>query len=115
MDARGRVQKDLPMHHAPYIALWDMRAGKIITTPPMVGIMDFHYPYMQWYRHITQRFMTPPLHRDEMRFHTIAGTTKVLVSSSTVFLKCFSNLNQLPIVFIIVWLVLLDLYHGRHS
>ena len=28
----------------------------------------------------TQRLMTPPLHRDEMRFHTTAGTTQVLVS-----------------------------------
>ena len=65
-----------------------------ITTPPMVGIMDFHDPYMQWYRRITRRFMTPPLHRDDMRFHTTVGTTQVLVSYSPVFLKCFSNFNQ---------------------
>ena len=65
-----------------------------ITTPPMVGIMDFHDPYMQWYRRITRRFMTPPLHRDDMRFHTIVGTTQVLVSYSHVLLKCFSNFNQ---------------------
>ena len=74
--------------------------------------MDFHDPYMQWYRRITRHFMTPSLHRDEMRFHTTTDTTQVLVSLSIVFLKCFSNLNQLPTVFIIVWLVLLDLCHG---
>ena len=35
------------------IALWDMRADRIITAPPMEGIMDFRDPYMQWYRRIT--------------------------------------------------------------
>ena len=67
-------------YHAPYIALWDTRAAKIITSPPMVGFMDFHDPYMQWYRRMTQRFTIPPLHRDDMRFHTTAGSTHLLVS-----------------------------------
>ena len=67
-------------YHALYIALWDTRASIIIIAPLMVGIMDFHDPYMQWYRYITRHFMIPPLHRDDMRYHTIAGTTKVLVS-----------------------------------
>ena len=80
VDARGRHHRDWAMYHAIYIALWDTRVGRIITTPPMVGIMDFHDPYMQWYRRITQHFMTPPLHRDDMRFHTTADTTQVLVS-----------------------------------
>ena len=57
-----------------------MRAGRIITTPPMVGIMDFHDPYMQWYHHITRHFMTPPLHRDDMGFHTTTNTIQILVS-----------------------------------
>ena len=80
VNARGRHQRDWAMFHALYIALWDMRAGKIITAPPMMGMMDFHDPYMQWYRRITRRFMTPPPHRDDMRFHTTADTTQVLVS-----------------------------------
>ena len=80
VDARGRHQRDWVMYHAPYIALWDTRAARIITSPPMVGLMDFHDPYMQWYRRITRRFMTPPLHKDDMRFHTTAGSTHVLVS-----------------------------------
>ena len=77
----------------------------------MVGIMDFHDPYTQWYRRITRGFMTPPLHRDDIRFHTTASTTQVLVSYNSVFLKCFSNFNQ-DYEFIIVWLVILDLCHG---
>ena len=57
------------MCHAPYVALWDTRAGRIITARLMVGIMDFHDPYIQWYRRITRRFMTPPLHKNDMRYH----------------------------------------------
>ena len=45
-----------------------------------VTIMDFHDPYMQWYRHITLHFMTLPLYRDDMRYHTTTGTTQILVS-----------------------------------
>ena len=80
VDARGRHQCDWATYHAPYIALWDTRSARIITSPPMVGIMDFHDPYMQWYRRITRRFMTPQLHRDDMRFHTTTGSMNVLVS-----------------------------------
>ena len=57
-------------YHASYIALWDIRAGRIIIAPHMVGIIDFHDPYLQWYHRITRRFMTPPLHRDDMRCET---------------------------------------------
>ena len=67
-------------YHAPYIALWETRATRIITSPPMLGLMDFHDSYMQWYRRITRRFMTPRLHRDDMRFHTTAGSMDLLVS-----------------------------------
>ena len=80
VDGCGGCQRDWAMCHAPYVALWDTRAGRIITARPMVGIMNFHDPYMQWYRRITQRFMTPPLHKDDMRYHTIVGTTQILVS-----------------------------------
>ena len=80
VDSRGQYQCDWATYHAPYIALWDKRAARMITSPPMVGLMDFHDPYMQWYRRITRRFMTPPLHRDDMRFHTTAGSTHLLVS-----------------------------------
>ena len=64
----------------PCIALWDTQAVMIITSPPMVGLMDFYAPYMQWYRRIKRHFMILPLHRDEMRFHTTTGSTHVLVS-----------------------------------
>ena len=80
VDARGRHQRDWATYHAPYIALWESRAARIIEAPHMLGFMDFHDPYMQWYRRITRRFMTPRLHRDDMRFHTTAGSMDLLVS-----------------------------------
>ena len=80
VDARGQHQRDWATYHALYIVLWDTRAARIITSPLMVGLMDFHDLYMQWYRRITRRFMTPTLHRDAMRFHATTGNTHVLVS-----------------------------------
>ena len=77
VDARGRHQRDWATYHASYIALWDTRGARIITSPSMAGLMDFHDPYMH---RITQCFMSPPLHSDDMRFHTTAGSTHVLVS-----------------------------------
>ena len=46
VDARGWLQRDWAMYHARYVALWDTRADRIITAPPMAGIMNFHDPYM---------------------------------------------------------------------
>ena len=90
VDACGRHQRDWATFHPPYIALWETRADRIITSPPMLGLMDFHDSYMQWYRCITRRFLTPRLHRDDMRFHTTAGSMDLLVSYSHVFLKYFT-------------------------
>ena len=42
VDARGQHQRDWARYHAPYIALWDTLVGRIITSPPMEGLMDFH-------------------------------------------------------------------------
>ena len=47
--------------------------------PPMVGAMQFPDPYMEWYRRITQRLITPPLHRDQMRYHSTTAATQLLV------------------------------------
>ena len=80
MDAHRRHWRDWATYHARYVALWDTRADIIITALPMEAIMDFHDPYMQWYRRITRCFMTPPLHRDDMRYHITAGTTQILGS-----------------------------------
>ncbi|KAL6315777.1 hypothetical protein AAG906_008162 [Vitis piasezkii] len=58
-----------------------VRAEHIATTPPMAGAMQFHDPYMEWYRRITRCLVTPPLHRDQMRYHSTTTTTQLLIAS----------------------------------
>ena len=82
VDARGRHQRDWATYHSPYIALWEARSTRVRHSPPLEGMMDFQDPYMQWYRRITRRFLTPRLHRDDMRFHTTAGSMNVMVSQT---------------------------------
>ena len=79
MDRRGRHKYDWQAFHAQYITLWASRAERIATTPPIVGAMQFHDPYMEWYRRITRRLITPPLHRDQMRYHSTAAASQLLV------------------------------------
>ena len=79
MDRRGRHKYDWGAFHAQYITLWGSREERIATAPPMVGVMQFHDPYMEWYRRITRRLITPPLHRDQMRYHSTATTTQLSV------------------------------------
>ena len=79
MDRRGRHKYDWGAFHAQYITLWGSREERIATAPPMVGVMQFHDPYMEWYRSITRRLITPPLHRDQMRYHSTAAASQLLV------------------------------------
>ena len=79
MDRRRRHKYDLGAFHAQYITLWASHAERIATTPLMVGAMQFHDLYMEWYRRITRRLITPPLHRNKMRYHSTTTTTQLLV------------------------------------
>ena len=74
VDRQGRHKYDWVAFHAQYITLWTSRAERIATTLPMVGAMQFHDPYMEWYRRITRCLIAPPLHRDQMRYHSTATT-----------------------------------------
>ncbi|RVX16705.1 Serine/threonine-protein phosphatase 7 long form-like [Vitis vinifera] len=60
VDRRGRHKYDWEAFHAQYITLWASRAERIVTAPPMVGAMQFHDPYMEWYRRITRTFDHTP-------------------------------------------------------
>ncbi|RVX06235.1 Serine/threonine-protein phosphatase 7 long form-like [Vitis vinifera] len=75
VDRQGRHKYDWGAFHAQYITLWGSREERIATTPPIVGVMQFHDPYMEWYRHITRRLITPPLHRDQMRYHSTVAAS----------------------------------------
>ncbi|KAL6324769.1 hypothetical protein AAG906_018296 [Vitis piasezkii] len=68
VDRRGRHKYDWGAFHAQYITLWGSREERIATAPPM------------WYRHITRRLITPPLHRDQMRYHSKAAASQLLIT-----------------------------------
>ena len=63
VDRRGRPKYDWETYHAHYVALWATRVERIVTSPFMAGIMDFHDPYIEWYRYIRRnlRYMNHPL------------------------------------------------------
>ena len=65
-------------HSMHSITLLASRVEHIVTAPPMAGVMQFHDPYMEWYRCITRLLITPPLHRDQIRYHSIILTTQLL-------------------------------------
>ena len=53
VDRRGHYKYNWETYHAPYVASWATRVERIVTSPLMASIMDFHDPYMEWYRRIT--------------------------------------------------------------
>ena len=57
IDMRGRSDQDWSTVHRDYIQLWMSRHDYIIHGDPFDGTMDYHDPYMQWYRRITRRFI----------------------------------------------------------
>ncbi|KAL6340122.1 hypothetical protein AAG906_038957 [Vitis piasezkii] len=53
----GRPQFDWRLYHENYMALWEVGGDHIVTTKPIEPHMDYHAPYITWYR----RFITPIL------------------------------------------------------
>ena len=61
------------------MALWEARGDHIVTAEPIVPHMDYHAPYMTWYRRITRRFITPMNDFGPMRYQTTALFVHLLV------------------------------------
>ncbi|RVW92836.1 Serine/threonine-protein phosphatase 7 long form-like [Vitis vinifera] len=57
IDQRGRPQFDWRLYHEHYVALWKAREDHIVTAKPIGPHMDYHAPYMTWYRRITHRLL----------------------------------------------------------
>ncbi|KAL6346186.1 hypothetical protein AAG906_027930 [Vitis piasezkii] len=53
IDRRGRHRCNWRRYHAHYIRLWEQREQSIVTAVPNEHPMDYHDPYMEWYRSIT--------------------------------------------------------------
>ena len=95
LDRRGRVQHDWRLHHQHYVALWDARGDHIATAEPIASDMDYHAPYMTWYRRITRRFITPMDDVGPMRYQTTASSAHLLVCNILILLTyCLLYLFQ---------------------
>uniref|UniRef100_A0A2N9IHE9 Aminotransferase-like plant mobile domain-containing protein n=1 Tax=Fagus sylvatica TaxID=28930 RepID=A0A2N9IHE9_FAGSY len=57
-DLRGKVHENWRERWRNYISIWDHRREHVVTRDKMVGLMAYHDPYMDWYRRITQRFIS---------------------------------------------------------
>uniref|UniRef100_A0A2N9G3G5 Aminotransferase-like plant mobile domain-containing protein n=1 Tax=Fagus sylvatica TaxID=28930 RepID=A0A2N9G3G5_FAGSY len=57
-DLRGKVHENWRERWRHYISIWDHRREHVVTRDKMVGLMAYHDPYMDWYRRITQRFIS---------------------------------------------------------
>ncbi|XP_050233633.1 protein MAINTENANCE OF MERISTEMS-like [Mercurialis annua] len=45
--------------HAFYIDLWDHRLDHVVDGPPFQGPPPYHSEYMEWFRRVTRRWITP--------------------------------------------------------
>jgi hypothetical protein len=79
IDRRGRHHYDWQAYHRQYIQLWEAREVIIAVSEPEEHAMHYHDPYMEWYRKITRRLITPLPQRSDKRFQPSSGTTHLLV------------------------------------
>ena len=59
IDRSDRPQHDWRLHYEHYVELWNARTERIVTANHIEPRIDYHAPYMIWYRRITRRFITP--------------------------------------------------------
>ncbi|XP_057971910.1 uncharacterized protein LOC131160335 isoform X2 [Malania oleifera] len=58
IDLRGRGDRNWQIEHSSFLQVWDSRREHIIIGEVGGGHMDYHDPYMVWYRSITRRFIS---------------------------------------------------------
>ncbi|KAL4010552.1 hypothetical protein IC575_030053 [Cucumis melo] len=83
IDRRGKHHYDWKAYHGQYIKLWEARENSIATGKLEELPMQYHDPYMVWYRNVTRRLITPLTQRSHMRFQPSSGTSHLLVQSLT--------------------------------
>ena len=65
------------------------REDHIVTTEPIEPHMDYHAPYMTWYRYFTHRFITLMDDFGPMRYQTTVLSTHLLVYISLILCTYF--------------------------
>lgn len=58
-DRRGKGDVSWAVQHAPFIDMWDQQLQNVVDGAPFQDRMEYHDPYMVWYRSITRRFINP--------------------------------------------------------
>ena len=57
IDLRGRaIQNWVEIHHH-FLELWNQRSQSLVHGAQWDGVLDYHDPYMVWYRKITRRWI----------------------------------------------------------
>ena len=71
------------------MALWNARTERIIIADPIESHIDYHVPYMIWYRCITRRFITPMDNVGPKRCQaTTLSTTQLVCITLMLFIFC---------------------------
>ncbi|XP_021762900.1 uncharacterized protein LOC110727630 [Chenopodium quinoa] len=53
--------------------MWDQRLQHVADGAPVQGLMEYHDPYMVWYRSITRRFINPNYTPPSTHYHPAFG------------------------------------------
>ncbi|CAN0899468.1 Serine/threonine-protein phosphatase 7 long form homolog [Linum grandiflorum] len=95
IDRRGKHTHDWEHYHRQYLKLWEACESSVVVGEPAEAPMQYHDPYMEWYRRITRRLITPLTQRSHKCFQPASGTAHLLVQSLTnIHSRCTTALNS---------------------
>lgn len=56
----GRVHEDWSTYHRDFIAYWHVRRDRVVTGVPLLDTpLPYRSQYMEWYRRVTRRWLSP--------------------------------------------------------
>ncbi|XP_010500321.1 PREDICTED: serine/threonine-protein phosphatase 7 long form homolog [Camelina sativa] len=79
IDKRGKSEYDWSARHSRHIELWEARESSVVSGEPECSPMDYNDPYMEWYRRITRRIISPMNERRPGQFLPTGFAFQVLV------------------------------------
>ncbi|CAH8362790.1 unnamed protein product [Eruca vesicaria subsp. sativa] len=79
IDKRGKSVYDWSARHSRHIELWEARESSVVLGEPECCPMDYNDPYMEWYRRITRRIISPMNERRPGQFLPTGFAFQVLV------------------------------------
>uniref|UniRef100_A0A1J3EXQ7 Serine/threonine-protein phosphatase 7 long form-like protein n=1 Tax=Noccaea caerulescens TaxID=107243 RepID=A0A1J3EXQ7_NOCCA len=79
IDKRGKSEYDWSARHSRHIELWEARESSVVFGEPECIPMDYNDPYMEWYRRITRRIISPMNERRPGQFLPTGFAFQVLV------------------------------------